>query len=131
MERARYRKENKGIGGGILSLVKEEMNGEELWNSIKNEIIGMADQVVLQAKTKKQRWVKNEELLSWKVLEVSEGEEKEIQEFDQLVGVEMEIENCLGRGRLVRRVCGEKPEMSCTTRSQNSEVEHLNCRCQW
>lgn len=54
MERARYRKENKGVGGGILSLVKEEMNGEELWNSIKNEIIGMADQVLCyQTKTKK------------------------------------------------------------------------------
>ena len=36
-------KKTKELGGGILSLVKEEMNGEELWNSIKNEIIGMAD----------------------------------------------------------------------------------------
>lgn len=47
-------KKTKEMGGGILSLVKEEMNGEELWNSIKNEIIGMADQVLCyQAKRKK------------------------------------------------------------------------------
>lgn len=46
-------KKTKELGGGILSLVKEEMNGEELWNSIKNEIIGMADQVLChETKTK-------------------------------------------------------------------------------
>lgn len=51
-------KKTKELGGGILSLVKEELNGEELWNSIKNEIVGMADQVLCyQAKTKKWRWV--------------------------------------------------------------------------
>lgn len=33
-------KKTKELGG-----VKEGMNGEELWNSIKNEIIRMADQV--------------------------------------------------------------------------------------
>lgn len=54
MERARYRIENKAAGGGILSLVKEEVNGEELWNSIKNEIMAVAAQVLCcQAKTKK------------------------------------------------------------------------------
>lgn len=46
-------KKTKEPGDGILSPVKEEMNGEELWNSIKNEIIGMADQVLCpQSKTK-------------------------------------------------------------------------------
>lgn len=47
-------KKTKELGGGILSLVKEEVNGEELWNSIKNEIMAMADEVLCyQAKTKK------------------------------------------------------------------------------
>lgn len=47
-------KKTKQLGDGILSLVKEEVNGEELWNGIKNEIMAMADQVLCyQAKTKK------------------------------------------------------------------------------
>lgn len=47
-------KKTKELGGGILSLVKEEVNGEELWNSIKNEIMAMADEVLCyRAKTKK------------------------------------------------------------------------------
>lgn len=47
-------KKTKQLGGGILSLLKEEVNGEELWNSIKNEIMAMAAQVLCcQARTKK------------------------------------------------------------------------------
>lgn len=40
------------------------------------------------------------------------GGEKDIQDIEQLVGVENGIEKCLGRGRMFRKVCGEKPEMT-------------------